>query len=115
MEDTTKKKILVIGDCDTEKVGDALRAENLDVQFLEDEKVLKTHFFRPYLDVMESMPPYEFTLLKDFGHDFSPPIPKRLRGLEVKSVRNSKENPKHGRNEPCSCGSGKKYKHCCFA
>lgn len=23
--------------------------------------------------------------------------------------------PKLGRNEPCSCGSGKKYKHCCLA
>ncbi len=22
-------------------------------------------------------------------------------------------NPKIGRNEPCPCGSGKKYKHCC--
>ena len=22
-------------------------------------------------------------------------------------------NKKIGRNEPCSCGSGKKYKHCC--
>ncbi len=21
---------------------------------------------------------------------------------------------KIGRNEPCSCGSGKKYKHCCY-
>ena len=21
---------------------------------------------------------------------------------------------KHGRNEPCPCGSGKKYKKCCF-
>jgi hypothetical protein len=21
--------------------------------------------------------------------------------------------PSPGRNEPCSCGSGKKYKHCC--
>jgi tetratricopeptide (TPR) repeat protein len=21
---------------------------------------------------------------------------------------------KHGRNEPCHCGSGKKYKHCCL-
>lgn len=114
MEDTTKKKILVIGECNTEKVGDALRAENLEVEFLEDEKVLQTHFFRPYLDVMASMQAYEFSCFKDF-HDYSHPIPKRLRGLEVKSVRNSKENPKHGRNEPCSCGSGKKYKHCCFA
>ena len=25
----------------------------------------------------------------------------------------SKAKPKVGRNEPCTCGSGKKYKHCC--
>ncbi len=24
-------------------------------------------------------------------------------------------NPLPGRNEPCHCGSGKKYKHCCLA
>ena len=24
-------------------------------------------------------------------------------------------NKKPGRNDPCSCGSGKKYKNCCFA
>jgi hypothetical protein len=29
----------------------------------------------------------------------------------IEPVRN--ENPKTGRNEPCPCGSGKKYKMCC--
>ena len=24
-----------------------------------------------------------------------------------------RKNPKIGRNDPCPCGSGKKYKHCC--
>ncbi len=24
-----------------------------------------------------------------------------------------RDNPKQGRNEPCACGSGRKYKHCC--
>ncbi|HPR90006.1 MAG TPA: SEC-C metal-binding domain-containing protein, partial [Synergistaceae bacterium] len=24
-----------------------------------------------------------------------------------------KKGPKTGRNDPCPCGSGKKYKHCC--
>lgn len=24
-----------------------------------------------------------------------------------------RQDPKIGRNEPCTCGSGKKYKHCC--
>ena len=26
-----------------------------------------------------------------------------------------REGPKIGRNEPCPCGSGRKYKHCCAA
>jgi uncharacterized protein len=26
-----------------------------------------------------------------------------------------REEPKIGRNEPCPCGSGRKYKHCCMA
>ena len=25
-----------------------------------------------------------------------------------------RSSPKTGRNEPCPCGSGKKYKHCCY-
>nr|WP_226382956.1 SEC-C metal-binding domain-containing protein [Burkholderia mayonis] len=25
-----------------------------------------------------------------------------------------REKPKIGRNEPCPCGSGRKYKHCCL-
>ena len=35
----------------------------------------------------------------------------------AKKYKNSKtvrrEQPKVGRNDPCPCGSGKKYKHCC--
>lgn len=25
-----------------------------------------------------------------------------------------RDGPKVGRNDPCPCGSGKKYKHCCY-
>ena len=32
---------------------------------------------------------------------------------EVHTVR--REEPKVGRNDPCPCGSGKKYKKCCGA
>jgi hypothetical protein len=40
------------------------------------------------------------------------PQPARVGGddAEVKTVRN--EGPKVGRNDPCPCGSGKKYKKC---
>ncbi len=41
-----------------------------------------------------------------------PPIPARTGGddAEVKTVR--RDEPKVGRNDPCPCGSGKKYKKC---
>lgn len=34
-------------------------------------------------------------------------------GMTPKPVTYRKETPKVGRNEPCPCGSGKKYKKCC--
>lgn len=41
--------------------------------------------------------------------------PKAIRDLPpCKPVRDSKTNPKIGRNEPCPCESGKKFKHCCI-
>ncbi|MFQ5428915.1 MAG: SEC-C metal-binding domain-containing protein [Phycisphaerae bacterium] len=33
-----------------------------------------------------------------------PPPPEPIRG----------KGPEPGRNDPCPCGSGKKYKHCCL-
>ena len=36
-------------------------------------------------------------------------IPKR----EHKQDPVKRDAPKVGRNDPCPCGSGKKYKHCC--
>jgi preprotein translocase subunit SecA len=41
----------------------------------------------------------------------APPRPARTGGDDViKTVR--REEPKVGRNDPCPCGSGKKYKKC---
>ena len=41
----------------------------------------------------------------------TPPQPARTGGDDVvKTVR--REEPKVGRNDPCPCGSGKKYKKC---
>ena len=43
------------------------------------------------------------------------PQPARTGGddARVRTVR--REMPKVGRNEPCPCGSGKKFKKCCGA
>jgi preprotein translocase subunit SecA len=40
------------------------------------------------------------------GNNEEPPVPK----IELPIRR---EVPKVGRNEPCPCGSGKKFKNCC--
>jgi preprotein translocase subunit SecA len=31
----------------------------------------------------------------------------------VEKAKPVRSGPKVGRNDPCPCGSGKKYKHCC--
>ena len=38
-----------------------------------------------------------------------------VTGGELKNPTVRYETPRTGRNEPCSCGSGKKYKKCCRA
>jgi hypothetical protein len=45
-------------------------------------------------------------------HNYYLPSFKAQRG-KVVPARDSKVDPKIGRNEPCPCGSGLKYKKCC--
>lgn len=40
-------------------------------------------------------------------------LTNRQRSLVVRRVE-PREGPKVGRNEPCTCGSGQKYKKCCL-
>jgi uncharacterized protein len=40
---------------------------------------------------------------------------QRRRGASRKSASNRQHASKVGRNEPCPCGSGRKYKKCCAA
>lgn len=48
--------------------------------------------------------------------EWDPVIPKERRRQLYKEQKSSKtvvKGPKIGRNDPCPCGSGKKYKKCC--
>lgn len=110
MEETTKKKILVVGHCGRNSIKSLLSDANSDVEFTENIKEIG----KIYTDVIDTMPTEKLQLLKDGFDDLYPPISKKRQGLEVKPIRDSKKDPKLGRNESCPCGSGKKYKHCCF-
>lgn len=53
-------------------------------------------------DVMDEDDEFDFEPWMDYGFDFEP--------VQQPFVR---QTPKIGRNDPCPCGSGKKYKKCC--
>jgi preprotein translocase subunit SecA len=56
-----------------------------------------------------------------FGGDAAGPGGAQAKGSDVVSeaaaatekAKPVRTGPKVGRNDPCPCGSGKKYKHCC--
>ena len=41
------------------------------------------------------------------------PVEARTGGEQPRQPRRVKPSEKVGRNDPCPCGSGKKYKNCC--
>ena len=44
--------------------------------------------------------------------DNARPPPRSMQSLKPETIRRT--HKKLGRNDPCHCGSGKKYKHCCY-
>lgn len=61
--------------------------------------------------VIAGLGPLQMTSFKDHYH--GRPAPRTIRGTHTQA-RDNKIDPKIGRNTICSCGSGKKYKHCCI-
>jgi len=60
-----------------------------------------------------------YALVKQAASDPRHPAYDRLQGVLADDARSFpvpeliSERPRVGRNDPCPCGSGKKYKHCC--
>ena len=99
------KKVLIVGkDHDPElvkKVLNKLEEEGTEVVSIED------------IDEGLMIPdPYIMTApdYNGFYKDLYQDVPKWARGRVTEPVRTE---PKVGNNEPCSCGSGLKYKKCC--
>jgi SEC-C motif-containing protein len=60
---------------------------------------------------------YERDGLRDVHHETGKFIKEKDEWLYVEGHVSARtivrSSPKTGRNDPCHCGSGKKYKHCC--
>jgi hypothetical protein len=105
--------------------------------YLEDKTisphVLRRLFFRfpqnSEIIIRKILDRPEFGLEKDFDSlmdEFKPSFigkriypyvlpmsPKYVTALKPELYQKKKDEPKVGRNDPCPCGSGKKYKKCC--
>ena len=58
---------------------------------------------------------YPLALLqKIFGETFIRKHPKRFRPVTPTAQQLNRRPPQVGRNDPCPCGSGRKFKHCCL-
>ena len=82
--------------------------ENFDLESeVEVEIVPETLFYKMLeaeADYLYGLPQWPGILGEDKMHEL------------IKKYKKSKtvvKGPKIGRNDPCPCGSGKKYKHCC--
>lgn len=74
---------------------------------------IQNDYFRKMTELKDEMIPYHMSPTV-FDLNYGTAIPKKYKGLKAVEVRDSKTNPKIQRNQPCSCGSNKKYKYCCI-
>ncbi|MBU1083462.1 MAG: SEC-C domain-containing protein, partial [Candidatus Omnitrophica bacterium] len=80
------------------------------------EEKYKKRVFRPSEETFEHR---EYSALSSppnaqegfYSSDGSDAAPEEL--AEEKKITYRRDNPKVGRNDPCPCGSGRKYKKCC--
>ncbi|MBQ8304899.1 MAG: SEC-C domain-containing protein [Blautia sp.] len=78
--------------------------ENTEVSLAFDKESLYKNMVDAKADWLYNLP--------QWNDIFTPERQKELY-LEQKKSGTVVKPPKVGRNDPCPCGSGKKYKHCC--
>ncbi|MDV4150785.1 SEC-C metal-binding domain-containing protein [Clostridium sp. AL.422] len=93
-------------------VNDSLKTQ-LDLESLtsETEVKLEVDLEKLYFNMLDAKAEYLYELPQWDGI-FSPEKRKEIQKKYRESVMVRNEN-KIGRNDPCTCGSGKKYKKCC--
>jgi len=93
-------------------INDSLTAPNPIDEMVEDTVVsLKFDKERLYKNMVDAKADWLYEL-PQWKEIFDEETLKRLY-LEQKKSGTIVKGPKIGRNDPCPCGSGKKYKYCC--
>ena len=104
-------KVLFMGFIDG--INDSLKKKNEDLEEMTEESrfELDIDFEKLYFNMLDAKADYLYTL-----PEWDDILTEEKREEIAKAYRRSKtvvKEPKIGRNDPCPCGSGKKYKKCC--
>ena len=103
-------KVLFMGFLDG--INDSLRQKlNVEDMTEDSEFELDIDLEKLYFNMLDAKADYLYTL-----PEWDSILSEEKRAEITKSYRRSKtvvKEPKIGRNDPCPCGSGKKYKKCC--
>ena len=93
-------------------INDSLKSQ-LDLEKLttEEEITVEVDLEKLYFNMLDAKAEYLYNLPQWEGI-FSPEKRKEIQKQYRQSIMVRNEN-KIGRNDPCTCGSGKKYKKCC--
>lgn len=84
-------------------VKDFMNVENLNIDNIDQAN----EYLKLIMDLHNNIPHYAL-----YGYS-----PNELMKRQIEEMKKQEENDRRnkiGRNEPCPCGSGKKYKHCCL-
>ena len=93
-------------------INDSLKKQlDLEVLTADEEVTLEVDLEKLYFNMLDAKAEYLYNLPQWEGI-FSPEKRKEIQKQYRQSVMVRNEN-KVGRNDPCTCGSGKKYKKCC--
>lgn len=115
--DHDKRRVIICGPPDNEdviKARNKLLEEDSDIIIIDEDVALKHRMDFSQIETHKYVNPYPPDLFIPEMADLYGNVPKKLRGKKVEAVRDSKADPKIGRNELCPCGSGLKYKKCCL-
>ncbi len=111
LDPETKKKVLLLGANPSEIFE---KVKEL-VALGEEEKFIELVQQNPYGAAMDEFNEIEAKLGNAFEYKVNPALGRRKKAkLEHGHYINVRDYPKIGRNEPCPCGSGKKFKKCCL-
>lgn len=93
-------------------INDSLKVQN-PIEEMEEDTVVNLGFDKEllYKNMVDAKADWLYEL-PQWNEIFTEEKRKELY-MEQKKSGTVVKGPKIGRNDPCPCGSGKKYKHCC--